>query len=487
MTMYYTADKVSYSTMTELLAASGATGIRADALDHPGSDMYYDSSVSKWGGNLGSGWTVAGLPTTVALGTRALCTSNSLEYIYTSTGWQQQPARPTITPQNMSRVRWWDADGSLLKEEWVAAGNTGTAPANPSLSANLTFNGWAGISGGTGDRDLVACYSPTDGYTWINVYVDNVSGLDVSLLLNKSDGSTLSVYWGDGALSQPTNSGNFTTAHTYAAEGYYSIRIAITSGSGTYNFGYSSLNNGLMGYASKCKSVWIADSILSINNYAFANNAGIQYVTGQYVNTVGNYAFSDAANLMCVSLPNATSINTYAFYNCFRFMFASFPSATTVGTYAFRYCYGMLTAYLPSVTSFGTFAMDNCTQLTSLVLTSCTTLTANCLSYTYTLRYLYLTAVTAVNGYALDFSGVQQLWLPNTSLATIAARAFSFTKRMQGLHLSATTPPTMADSNALLGWAGSFTGQKIYVPSGSITIYQGATNWSTYASWITGA
>jgi hypothetical protein len=46
-----------------------------------------------------------------------------------------------------------------------------------------------------------------------------------------------------------------------------------------------------------------------------------------------------------------------------------------------------------------------------------------------------------------------------------------------------TTPPTLANTNA---FTNILSDCKIYVPAASLTAYQEATNWSTYASYMVG-
>lgn len=70
------------------------------------------------------------------------------------------------------------------------------------------------------------------------------------------------------------------------------------------------------------------------------------------------------------------------------------------------------------------------------------------------------------------------------SLNNISANAFNGTDRgILEYHIKATTPPTLANTNA---FAGIRSQAKIYVPSASLTTYQGASNWSNYSSYMVG-
>lgn len=518
MSIYYTTDKITYSTMDELLASSGIAGLRADSLDHPGSNMYYNTSVSKWGGNLGSGWYTDGvtspqLPTTVAYGTRALCDAALTEYTYNiSTGWSASPIRYPTSVQDVDadsaisfRYRCWGNNAIFLEEDWLPAGATASPPSLPasinggiSSDSNVLTLTYTNMRGGTqgshpnvgGDPnnlDAVAMYYPSDGYTWLSVVIDPAYlGYGLSLKLYKTDDSTLTIYWGNGSSTAYTNKGNFTAAKYYAAAGSYGVRMAITSGSGTYNFGYGTTGNKFDVY-NQIDRIWLSNSITSIRDYAFQNHTSLRYIVGNSVTSIGSYAFYGAVNLKIAALCNATTINTYAFYQCTRLLCATFPYATTIGDQAFRLCSRMETIYAPLATSVGQYALYVCSALTSARLDAITTLMDYCLGNTYQLHSIYLDSCTTVNAQAFQGSGVGVIYLPNTSLSVIRASAFAYASRLRKVYLEATTPPTLVDSNAFTGTFGNFTGQTITVPSASVTTYQGATNWSTYASWITGA
>lgn len=70
------------------------------------------------------------------------------------------------------------------------------------------------------------------------------------------------------------------------------------------------------------------------------------------------------------------------------------------------------------------------------------------------------------------------------SLDNISANAFNASdKGVLEYHFKATTPPTLANTNA---FAGIRSQAKIYVPAASLSAYQTASNWSSYASQMVG-
>lgn len=70
-----------------------------------------------------------------------------------------------------------------------------------------------------------------------------------------------------------------------------------------------------------------------------------------------------------------------------------------------------------------------------------------------------------------------------SSVTSIGSGAFSSCTGMTEYHFNPTTPPTLASNNTFSGIAA---GTVIYVPSASLSDYQTATNWSTYASHMVG-
>ena len=111
----------------------------------------------------------------------------------------------------------------------------------------------------------------------------------------------------------------------------------------------------------------------------------------------------------------------------------------SIGSLAFSYCSGLTSVTIPnSVTSIGGGAFDDCSSLTSLTIPN---------------------SVTSISNYA--FYGCSGL---------------------TSVYCEATTPPTL-DNLAVFDNTNNFP---IYVPCGSVSAYQNATNWSDYASRIQG-
>lgn len=88
-------------------------------------------------------------------------------------------------------------------------------------------------------------------------------------------------------------------------------------------------------------------------------------------------------------------------------------------------------------------------------------------------------SATTLNG-CYRMYALQKLVIP-ASVTTIAAGCFTNCTAMKEYHFLPTTPPTLGDANVFKYIPSDCV---IYVPQGSLTAYQTATNWSTYASYI---
>lgn len=176
-------------------------------------------------------------------------------------------------------------------------------------------------------------------------------------------------------------------------------------------------------------------------------------------------------------------------------------SAVTSMTYMFGNCFSLTNL---DVSDWNTSAVTNmsqmfyyCASLTSLDVSnwdiSAVTSMNAIFQYCYSLKNLDVSnwnfsSITAASGTRSMFNGCyglhSSLTLPS-SLAFIGASCFGSCRSLYELHFLATTPPTLDNTNAFNNMT-DFGGKKIYVPAESLTAYQEATNWSTYASYMVG-
>lgn len=124
------------------------------------------------------------------------------------------------------------------------------------------------------------------------------------------------------------------------------------------------------------------------------------------------------------------------------------------------YGYSQLTSItIPnSVTSIGDNAFNDCTGLTSITIpNNVTTIGQN--------AFGYCSGLTSVN--------------LGSGVTSISYNAFSYCTGLTSITCEATTPPTLS-SDALTNTNNC----PIYVPSGSVSTYQAASGWSSYADRI---
>jgi hypothetical protein len=373
-------------------------------------------------------------------------------------------------------VRFIDYDGTILKQESVDIGEDATPPDLPDHSEAtnkrpaLTFQGWNNsCTNITGNKDIGAIYIPADGKTHAFVRLTVASGRYLSLYLNKTDTSTLSIDWGDNITTTHTNSGNFNTSHTYSDYGDYEIKIWISSGSGLYSFGNGNSNSVFVGGTLQTQ--------INMLMYLFVGNN---------VSSIGTYAFYSCYSLTSINLPaNLSSIGSEAFYNCYSLISINLPAnLSSIGSEAFLACYSLTNIVIPeSVSSIGTYAFRNCFSLTSI------NLPANLSSIegsTFYSCYSLTNIVIPENVSSIGSSAFQNCYSLTSinipaNVSSIGNYAFDSCFSILKYVFNRTTPPTLASTNAFSNINNIC---KIYVPDESVEAYKTATNWITYADYI---
>lgn len=128
-------------------------------------------------------------------------------------------------------------------------------------------------------------------------------------------------------------------------------------------------------------------------------------------------------------LEGISTLKSYVFSDCKNLTRATIPnSITKLPSSVFSGCTSLTSIYLPEgLTVIGTAAFSGCTSLESIVIPSTVT---SIESNVFFIMYGKLTTITVL----------------------------------------ATTPPSLSNT---MGWGGT-----IYIPKGTLSAYQGATNWS---------
>lgn len=187
---------------------------------------------------------------------------------------------------------------------------------------------------------------------------------------------------------------------------------------------------------------------------------------------LGDRAFSNCTALTKINLDKVTTLGLNCFISCAKCAnYGSTSSLTTLGTGAFAQC-GITAIDLSNVTSLGTSCFLRATALKTI------TGTIKCDIPTMCFRYC-----TALTGQISIRITAGMLSLDRNYCSSIGTEAFNYSTRISSIKLVeggaiATTKSaiTLSDTKT---FAGSYY---IYVPSGYLSVYQSATNWTYYKS-----
>ena len=377
----------------------------------------------------------------------------------------------------MKDVNFIDYDGTIVYSFTAQEfSSLSVMPANPSHTG-LVSQGWNWTLANA--KTYVASY----GKIWIGQMYGTESGdteIDIQLhaprlapYLGIAINGTVEVDWGDGtAKSTVTGTSVSTqkrTLHNYSVEGNYTIKIHKVSGSyalygtstyGVLSGGFSTANNNKV-YANAVKNVRINNSVTSIGTYTFNSCQSLSSVTiPNTVTSIGTYAFTSCYSLASVTIPNTvTSISNYTFNSCYSLSSVAMPNVTRMGTYAFTSCYSLASVTIPNVTSIGNNAFYYCYSLASVTIPNTVTSIGN-------------------NAFYSCYS-LSSVTIPN-SVTSIGTYAFTSCIGLGSIHFKSSTPPTVSNSNA---WSGVPTDCIIYVPSGKLSDYKGASNYPSSSTY----
>ena len=156
-------------------------------------------------------------------------------------------------------------------------------------------------------------------------------------------------------------------------------------------------------------------------------------------------------------LNGATNIPNYAFQDCIYLTDISIPdSVVSLGIHIFSGCVNLSKVSLgQNIEIIESFMFRNCTSLTNITIPE---------------------RVTKINNYAFGGCYILNNVIIPRNVETIGLGAFNDCAALTTMTILATTPPTLAN-NAI-----SSTTTTIYIPAGTLSAYQTATNWSSHAS-----
>lgn len=355
-------------------------------------------------------------------------------------------------------VNFIDYDGKIIKSysrnDFL---NLYALPPNP-VHNGLISQGWNWTLSDAKEYVRMAGYLDigqnydTDDYSirlYINIYEESNRTIKLMYRLAGSGGYG-SVDWGDGTSYSPTGT-SVSTEHTYSSIGNYIIKIHVPEGRHAYGYGSSrsiiySAPSRILVTKVEFSSRWRAStsSNYGYETYMFKNLESItiprQSYGVSYFYFVGYMMSSNNLKALVIP-PGAYFKGGYCLDACYQLSRVSVPKSVVDnvfgGTYCFRNCYALKRIAIPSgATSVVSNCFNGCSSLSKIV-------------------------------------------IPD-SVTSIAASSFANCSALKEIHFKGATPPSVANSNA---WTSLPTDCKIYVPSGKLSAYTGATNYPSSSTY----
>ena len=416
------------------------------------------------------------------------------------------------TTADSDAVQFIDYDGTVLYEYSAEQFLALTAmPANPSHTG-LVAQGWNWTLADA--QEVVEEW----GYLVIGQMYTTASGateIDITLhkgrlspWLSLGVNGTVEIDWGDNSSTDTVTGTHHDTVqrtnHTYSAEGNYTIKITLISGTSyslasTSTYTLLSANNSTANYnyvySGAVNAIRLGDNVLKIGNYALYYCTRLQTITIPNTCYTGeSYTFSGNYSLLSVTYPIG-KVSCAPFSNAYCLKNASFPKDISYGQNLVGTCLSLKTVTL--------FKTGVSTYIGSGSLMSLTRIIVSAQNYKYIKNYRYdatplVDGKTTLSNYLL--SGIQQpfslnlpsgvaiiglstfaysylesITIPNT-VTTINANAFDSTRLKSVVIPSLQTAQLLCNLTSLPNgtFNGNYSLRSVNIPSTVTTIGQNA-------------
>lgn len=360
----------------------------------------------------------------------------------------------------VKQINFIDYDGTIVDSYTSAEWSSVSAlPSNPTHDG-LLAQGWNWTKAQI-DAQLTAMpdapvwigqmYITASGDTEIDISFDN--SIRLSPYLRIAVNGEITIDWGDGSmpsvvagtsLKTPQN-----TQHVYSHHGMYTIKIHVVSGAFAF---YGDSNATLLNRNSNSININRPYSI-AVKAIRIGANASI-----------GSYSFNYCTCLNSITIPDyITSIGDHAFYYCQKLASITIPSGiTNITTYMLSNLNFLTSISIPiGVTNIEERGFENFQSLESI------TMPIN---------------LTNIGKFSLSGDrALASITIPS-SVTDIVNNAFGSCYGMEEYHFKRAEPPTVG-TNIFYNNQQDFV---IYVPSASLSAYQSASGWSSYASQMVG-
>lgn len=395
-----------------------------------------------------------------------------------STAIDSIPTGGQPTQEGDFRVRFYDCDGTLLKEEWVNQGEDATPPVTPNYDPDrLTFRGWNhSYTNIQGNTSTGALYTVNDHAIYYFITLNPFVSKTISFTYNAATAGTID--WGDGETTEISSGSSISVSHTYNQSGNYIIKINNTS-----DYSDNIINNSSSNVSPLLQKVYIGNQYIQTGgNYFYTSLASagpLFYVFDSnvkaYNNTTGSGIRGSRLNIIILN-DNETEFkansifdnlsNSYSNKNILVLndnVISSIGSQGGTSGSAFKF-YLSEVDNLYQITQISSGGAFNNSRIKYLNLKSLTSIYANsnCFRYCYNLKEVYFESLTS---------------FPN------GENIFSDCYELEAMILNKSTMIPLNSSTSLAA-IKKITNILIYVPDSLYTTYINNTYWSVFAGVI---
>jgi hypothetical protein len=322
---------------------------------------------------------------------------------------------------------------------------TGATPTKDSTAQyNYTFAGWSKSVGGAVDADaLENVIADRSVYA---VFTSEIRSYTIRFYNGNTLLQTSTVPYGE----MPVYTGaEPTPAVDYKFVGW-TPEIAVVTGNTDYVARFVSTKSVTRSIIDKTIEEYSDDEIESIGNSAFQECSALTSVNIPNVTSIGENAFA-SSGLTSIDIPKVTSLGGSAFNRCMKLVSVNLPNVTSLDSSStFGSCSALTSVDMPKVTIIKTQTFYSCVALASVNIPNVTSIEDQGF---YNCRQLV----------SID--------LPNVT--SIKENGFAYCVALTSVRLPK-NPPSLTNTNA---FTGINSGCVFYVPTGSLSLYENATNW----------
>ena len=399
-----------------------------------------------------------------------------------------------FSKKELPNVLFYDYDGTLLysytKKDFL---NLSSLPATPNrTNENLTCDGWNwGLEDIKSQLNIVggivnvgAIYHTTDNKTHITCK-PTIKYPQAKICLIPTVANSVTVDWGDGTTDTWTTASQDIKSHAYTGVTDSSVYdITISCSSGTYSFETYITGSNTSKYFIYT-DIKLSNSVTNLGSYCFHYCYYLQSITiPMSVTSTGSYCFQHCFSLKSLNIPSSvTSMASYCFYFLYGLRILSIPNITNAfGAHFLHGCNSLQFVTIPNgVEAIGDSCFSNCSGLRLAILPNTVkSLGSNCLYACNSLQFANIPiGVTSMANSNSCFGGcysLRSLVVPKN--VTEFKGLVSYSTVIEKLYMKPTTPPTISGTSVISNNANLV----IYVPRGSLSAYQNATNWSSFSS-----